>query len=127
MCRAGYWQLAGLNGGVMSWLLCHAGPKGRRATAMIELLAFPLAILGLEDMLTPSAKQIFGTDGIRGIPGEYPLDDTTLERVGSALGLHLSADQNVASRPVRVLIGRDTRESGPHIAELIAGGLASTG
>ena len=78
-------------------------------------------------MSTQRAKQLFGTDGIRGIPGEYPLDDTTLERVGSALGLHLSADQNVASRPVRVLIGRDTRESGPHIAELIARGLASAG
>ena len=32
------------------------------------------------------AKQLFGTDGIRGIPGKYPLDDATLERVGFALG-----------------------------------------
>jgi phosphoglucosamine mutase len=67
-------------------------------------------------------KQLFGTDGIRGIPGEYPLDDLTLERAGFALGMHLRAEG--ASRP-RILIGRDTRESGPHIAERIARGLAA--
>ena len=78
-------------------------------------------------MATERAKQLFGTDGIRGIPGEYPLDDATLERVGSALGLHLTAGKNANNKAARVLIGRDPRESGPHIAELIARGLASTG
>ena len=68
-------------------------------------------------------KQLFGTDGIRGIPGEYPLDDATLERVGLALGKHL---REQSAKP-KVLIGRDTRESGPHIAECIARGLASAG
>jgi phosphomannomutase len=34
-------------------------------------------------------KQLFGTDGIRGVPGEYPLDDATLDRVGLALGTYL--------------------------------------
>lgn len=66
------------------------------------------------------AKELFGTDGIRGVPGKYPLDDGTLERVGQALGDYLTAK---SGRP-RVLIGRDTRESGPHIAERIARGLA---
>src|SRR5271155_232904 len=69
------------------------------------------------------AKELFGTDGIRGIPGEYPLDDATLDRTGQALGNYLRAR---AGRP-RVLIGRDTRESGPHIAERIAAGLTSAG
>lgn len=78
-------------------------------------------------MATEHAKQLFGTDGIRGIPGEYPLDDATLERVGSALGLHLAAQKNAGNKPARVLIGRDPRESGPHIAELIARGLVSAG
>jgi phosphoglucosamine mutase len=74
------------------------------------------------------AKQLFGTDGIRGVPGEYPLDDATIERVGLALGEHLVARQEGThgARP-RVLIGRDTRESGPHIADRIAGGLAASG
>ncbi len=75
------------------------------------------------------AKQLFGTDGIRGLPGEYPLDDATLERVGAALGAYLRAHSEPkagAAKP-RVLIGRDTRESGPHIAELIARGLTAAG
>ncbi len=71
-------------------------------------------------------RELFGTDGIRGIPGKYPLDDATLGRLGLALGRHISAGPSAAARP-RVLIGRDTRESGPHIAERIAGGLAAAG
>lgn len=69
------------------------------------------------------AKELFGTDGIRGIPGKYPLDDATLSRAGLALGEYL---RSLQARP-RVLIGRDTRESGPHIAERIAEGLAASG
>jgi len=76
------------------------------------------------------AEKLFGTDGIRGIPGEYPLDDVTLERTGLALGQHVSSERRPAAaanpRP-RVLIGRDTRESGPHIAECIARGIAAAG
>jgi phosphoglucosamine mutase len=69
------------------------------------------------------AKKLFGTDGIRGLPGEYPLDDATLERVGRALGKYVRAH---GPQP-RVLIGRDTRESGTHIAQLIARGLSASG
>lgn len=73
------------------------------------------------------AKQLFGTDGIRGIPGQSPLDDATLERVGQALGQHTVAESTAGLARPRVLIGRDTRESGPHIAERIAEGLAAAG
>ncbi len=73
------------------------------------------------------AKKLFGTDGIRGIPGEFPLDDRTLERTGVALGKHVFSEchpaRSASVRP-RVLIGRDTRESGPHIAECMARGIA---
>jgi phosphoglucosamine mutase len=74
------------------------------------------------------AKQLFGTDGIRGIPGGYPLDDSTLERLGFVLGEFLLASSAAqeTSKP-RVLIGRDTRESGPHIAAQIARGLCAAG
>lgn len=73
------------------------------------------------------AKQFFGTDGIRGIPGESPLDDATLDRTGQALGEYLRAQGGGHAERPRVLIGRDTRESGPHIAERIARGLAAAG
>ncbi len=68
-------------------------------------------------------KELFGTDGIRGIPGTYPLDDATLYGVARALGKYLLETD---SRP-RVLIGMDTRESGPHIASQLAAGLADDG
>src|ERR1700733_12450560 len=73
------------------------------------------------------AKQLFGTDGIRGLPGEFPLDDATLDRVGMALGEYVSSQRRTLGAQARVLIGRDTRESGPHIAERIARGLAAAG
>ena len=73
------------------------------------------------------AKELFGTDGIRGIPGQYPLDDATLDRTGLALGNYLRAQDGAHGDRPRVLIGRDTRESGPHIAERIARGLAAAG
>jgi phosphoglucosamine mutase len=73
------------------------------------------------------AKQLFGTDGIRGIPGTYPLDDPTLERLGLVLGEYLLAHAGAKGRVPRVLIGRDTRESGPPIAGRIARGLTAAG
>jgi phosphoglucosamine mutase len=68
-------------------------------------------------------KELFGTDGIRGIPGTYPLDDATLYGVARALGKYLL---EVEPKP-RVLIGMDTRESGPHIAGQLAAGLSDDG
>jgi phosphoglucosamine mutase len=71
------------------------------------------------------AKQLFGTDGIRGVPGKFPLDDATLFRVGRALGRFLRPDGSAAIGAV--LIGMDTRESGAHISGEIAAGLAAAG
>jgi phosphoglucosamine mutase len=65
------------------------------------------------------AKELFGTDGIRGVPGASPLDDQTLYAAGRGLGKTLLEEHGSA----HVLIGMDTRESGPHIASLLAAGL----
>ena len=74
-------------------------------------------------------RQLFGTDGIRGTAGEYPLDPPTTFAVGVALAKWvLACDENaeVVIGP-EVVIGMDTRESGPCIAESVAGGLESHG
>src|SRR5665213_2509036 len=73
------------------------------------------------------SKQLFGTDGIRVIPGEYPLDDQTLYWIGRSLGRYLNRNADQIGQQSRVLMGMDTRESGPHIAALIAAGLAKEG
>jgi phosphoglucosamine mutase len=69
------------------------------------------------------AKQLFGTDGIRGEPGKPPLDDATLYATARALGSYLAKKHPTP----RVMIGMDTRESGPHIAALLTAGLAAAG
>ena len=76
-------------------------------------------------------KKLFGTDGIRGVAGEYPLDDETVFVIGAALGQSISRSSPrlgacSRTRP-SVLIGMDTRESGPGLAELMAGGLEASG
>ena len=52
---------------------------------------------------------------------------TRRSNVGLALGEYLLAHASAQGRVPRVLIGRDTRESGPHIAEQIARGLSAAG
>ncbi len=69
------------------------------------------------------ARQLFGTDGIRGVAGEYPLDEKTVHAFGEALGKWAAGSKTDAE----VLIGMDTRESGPWLAEQVAGGLARYG
>src|SRR5574340_1717999 len=69
------------------------------------------------------AKELFGTDGIRGVAGEYPLDPETVYAFGLALGADLRSREQ---EPV-VLIGRDTRESGPEIAGHVAAALFERG
>ena len=74
-------------------------------------------------MITAMARKLFGTDGIRGVAGEYPLDPVTIYATGVALGHEL---RKTAAEP-HVLLGRDTRESSPWIAATLAAGLRNTG
>jgi phosphoglucosamine mutase len=67
-------------------------------------------------------RQLFGTDGIRGVAGEYPLDRRTVYAIGRALGQRLAARQASA----RVLIGQDTRESSAWISSVLAAGLEAS-
>jgi phosphoglucosamine mutase len=69
------------------------------------------------------AKELFGTDGIRGTPGTPPLDDGTLYATGRSVGDYLKREHGSA----RVLIGMDTRESGAHIGSVLAAGLTQAG
>ena len=72
-------------------------------------------------------NKLFGTDGIRGVAGKYPLDDETVFAVGAALGESMSRSPTGSGAPPAILIGMDTRESGPGLAELMAGGFEARG
>jgi phosphoglucosamine mutase len=74
-------------------------------------------------------RKLFGTDGIRAVAGEAPLDKRTIAAIGRALGAKLTADAKATGNdaPVRIVLGMDTRESGPWIAATLAGGLRASG
>ena len=68
-------------------------------------------------------RQLFGTDGIRGIAGEFPLTKQSTYLIGRALGHDL-----IRTTPrAQAVIGQDTRESSGWIADRVAEGLAAVG
>jgi phosphoglucosamine mutase len=81
------------------------------------------------------SRQLFGTDGIRGLAGEPPLDERTAHALGVALGTWArqnliqthTSQGSTEEHPPEVVVGMDTRESGPWIAAQVAGGLARAG
>ena len=68
-------------------------------------------------------RQLFGTDGIRGVAGEFPLTQDSVYWIGQALGHDLLK----VNAKARVIIGQDTRASGQWIADRFLQGLASVG
>jgi phosphoglucosamine mutase len=74
-------------------------------------------------MTAKNARKLFGTDGIRAVAGESPLDAKTIYAVGLALAHTL---RKSAAEP-KVILGRDTRESSPWIAATLAAGLRAAG
>jgi len=69
-----------------------------------------------------NTSRLFGTDGIRGEAGKFPLDSQTVRTIGRSLAIHLAER---TGRNPRIVTGRDTRESGSRIEQaLIAGARA---
>jgi phosphoglucosamine mutase len=68
------------------------------------------------------STRLFGTDGVRGVAGAAPLDPPTVARLGAAIVRVLES-----AHPVRIVAGRDTRESGEWIERELARGAASAG
>ena len=69
------------------------------------------------------SQKLFGTDGVRGKAGVSPLDHETVARLGAALVRAMRAGH----RPLRFLVGRDTRESGEWIERELGRGVHAEG
>jgi phosphoglucosamine mutase len=65
-------------------------------------------------------KPLFGTDGIRGEAGKFPLDAPTVSAIGFSLARHLSKTPSI-------VIGRDTRESGDWLERALIAGATRAG
>jgi phosphoglucosamine mutase len=73
--------------------------------------------------MSTQSRQLFGTDGIRGVAGEFPLTNESTYLIGRALGHDL-----VRGKPrAQAVMGQDTRESSWWIADRVAAGLAAVG
>jgi phosphoglucosamine mutase len=68
--------------------------------------------------------KLFGTDGVRGIAGKYPLDEKTVRTIGVAAAKVLVTEK---SRSHPILIGCDTRESSLWIVKALKSALSSHG
>jgi len=73
--------------------------------------------------MTSQTRQLFGTDGIRGVAGEFPLTADSTYLIGRALGHDLIR----ANPRATVVIGQDTRESSSWIADQVSLGLVGAG
>ena len=73
--------------------------------------------------MNANRRQLFGTDGIRGVAGEFPLTNESTFLIGRALGHDLVRGRQRA----QAMLGQDTRESSGWIADRVAAGLAAVG
>ena len=73
--------------------------------------------------MTQQARQLFGTDGIRGVAGEFPLTKQSTYLIGRALGHDLVRAESKA----KAVIGQDTRDSSRWIADRVSEGLGAVG
>jgi phosphoglucosamine mutase len=73
--------------------------------------------------MSNQSRQLFGTDGIRGVAGQFPLTAASTYLIGRALGHDLLR----ATPKARAVMGQDTRESSAWIADRVAAGLAAVG
>ena len=71
-------------------------------------------------------KQYFGTDGIRGEVGKFPIVPEFMTRLGYAAGKVLSKDAKSSER-CKILIGKDTRVSGYLLEAALEAGFAAAG
>ena len=73
--------------------------------------------------MSNETRQLFGTDGIRGVAGEFPLTMESTYLIGRALGHDLMR----GTAKAQAVMGQDTRESSAWIADRVAAGMAAVG
>ena len=71
-------------------------------------------------------RKYFGTDGIRGRAGKFPITIDFFTKLGFAAGKVLTNDNQSSSKP-KVIIGKDTRESGYMLESALEAGFSAAG
>jgi phosphoglucosamine mutase len=82
------------------------------------------APMSARESLPPPSRKLFGTDGVRGVANEPPMTPEFALRLGRAIAYQA---QRRYQRPVRVVIGKDTRVSGYMLETALASGICAMG
>ncbi|HOW42761.1 MAG TPA: phosphoglucosamine mutase [Candidatus Omnitrophota bacterium] len=77
--------------------------------------------------LIRNRQKLFGTDGIRGTPGVYPLTDDMLAVIAQAVAQKIISENGATRKKHRVVIGKDTRLSGDNIEGILADSIRAFG
>lgn len=96
--------------------------KAWTASRLPDYLIYPCLQSVKRKNPAPAMKRLFGTDGIRGVANEHPVTACMANRLGRAVVKALGEKNGV-----RVLIGRDTRESGGMLEDGLVAGLVRAG
>ncbi len=91
---------------------------------MIDSIVIVRFVILLAVSFAAFMAKLFGTDGIRGEAGVFPLDQGTVFKIGRSFAIQLA--ERLGRKP-RFVIGRDTRESGPWIEQEFSRAAVSMG
>jgi len=81
-------------------------------------------------MTNPTFKKdtLFGTDGIRGTPGVYPLSNGMIYKIGNGIARYITSNKYLPhNNKLKVVIGKDTRLSGHQLEKTIADAITEKG
>jgi phosphoglucosamine mutase len=73
------------------------------------------------------SRKYFGTDGIRGRVGQFPINPEFCLRLGWAVGRVFAKGLSAKDGPAHIIIGKDTRISGYMLESVLESGLAAAG
>jgi len=73
------------------------------------------------------SERLFGTDGVRGIPGQEPLTESNVRRIAAIAAKIMQQGVKRNGTAPAMLIGRDTRGSGPSLLRAVVAGFADSG
>ena len=114
-------------------MACWGALRGVAVLRVHDVRATKRALAALDSVLGGGLimPHLFGTDGVRGIPGRYPLDEGTVSEIAEAAARVLLKERRPQDaqdgQAPWILLGRDTRESGRALSRWLVEGFAAAG
>lgn len=82
----------------------------------------PFFIPGPRLYLNRNVEKLFGTDGIRGEVGKFPLTREAVFAIGRSIGIRLKEQFPQEKSALKIVVGKDTRQSGAELESALLKG-----